>query len=198
MDDNLDQYRIGYLSAPDNFKIAIVLDDDTILISKLINKKCFDGHFTFDLDDISFDNLERGKVYENVGEVHEVMPIFEMSIEFIISIIVTISVELFVLYMFGYKEKRSYKLAFIVNLGTQTLLSLFVVVTGYFWIPIFGTFVVIFFGEILVFATEILVYAWLLKEKKKATAIGYAVAANVISAVVGFIAWELLFMIYVN
>ena len=198
MDDNPNQYRIGYFSAPDSFKIILVLNDDTILISKLVNKKCFDAHFTYDLSGVDWNSLESGKVYEDVGELHEVIPVFEMSVELVISIIITIAIELFVLFLFGYRDNKSFKLVFLVNLFTQTVLSVFVVITGHFWIPLFGTFVVIFFGEILVFIIEIIAFALLLKEKSKSTAVGYAIAANLVSAIVGFFAWELLFLIYVN
>ena len=92
---------------------------------------------------------------------------------------------LVLLLAFGYRSRRSLLVFLLVNLVTQGGFALYLAVTvlnhgvsGWsllFYLPI----------ELIIMVVELLAYRRLLTEKSRGRAVGYAVAANVCSAVVG-------------
>lgn len=176
------QYHIGYFSAPETFKIALIFDDDIIITSNIINRKMFNATFTFDLSGV---DLESSKI--NVGSVVESIPYLHFSFTFITRVILTILVELGVLYLFRYMKRTSYNIVFITNLATQSLLTLFMIIGFYFWGNFFGLIGVFILGEVLVFVSEQLVYRRFLDEKGKKTAFIYTMAANATTLILGIL-----------
>ena len=97
----------------------------------------------------------------------------------------TLLIEGVLLLAFGYRSRRSLLVFLLVNLVTQGGFALYLAVTvlnhgvsGWsllFYIPI----------ELIIMVVELLAYRRLLTEKSRGRAVGYAVAANVCSAVVG-------------
>jgi len=185
------KFIAGYFSPPDVFKIALVLESGEIIVSEVVNKTLFDANFTFDLSDFSIENatptiINGRTVYQLDNSVTEIIPVGKSILQFVITAIATILIEVFVLFVFRYKLFASYKLVVIVNLITQTLLYASMVI-GYLGASLFGYLGVLIIGEIIVFTIEIIAYLKLLKEQSKPLAVSYAILANIISLVIGLL-----------
>lgn len=183
------KFIAGYFSPPDVFKIALVLESGEIIVSEVVNKTLFDANFTFDLSDFSIENatptIINGKtVYQLDDTVTELLPVERSILQFVLTALATIFIEVFILFVFRYKLFDSYKLVVIVNLITQTLLYASMVI-GYLGASLFGYLGILIIGEIIVFTLEIIGYFKFLKEKPKSMAIMYAITANIASLVVG-------------
>jgi hypothetical protein len=183
------KFIAGYFSPPDVFKIALVLESGEIIVSEVVNKTLFDANFTFDLSDFSIENATptfiNGKtVYQLDDTVTELIPVGRSILQFVLTALATIFIEVFILFVFRYKLFDSYKLVVIVNLITQTLLYASMVI-GYLGASLFGYLGVLIIGEIIVFTLEIIGYFKFLKEKPRSMAIMYAITANIASLVVG-------------
>ena len=108
-------------------------------------------------------------------------PAWQAPVSISLQIIVTLLLESIVFYLFGYREKRSWIIFFIVNLITQSVL--------YIGIRLFGIagYGIIFFwyGAIGVFIIELIAFALGLKEQNKWKAISYAFFGNLLSLILG-------------
>lgn len=185
------KFIAGYFSPPDVFKIALVLETGEVIVSEIVNKTLFEAYFVFDLSDFSIETatptiINGITVYELDNSVTEIIPVGKSILQFVLTALATILIELFILFVFRYKLLVSYKLIVIVNLITQTLLYASMVV-GYLGASLFGYLGVLIIGEIIVFAVEIISYIKLLKEKTKSLAVSYAILANIISLVIGLV-----------
>ena len=106
-------------------------------------------------------------------------------LQFFCMLLPTLLIEGVLLLAFGYRSRRSLLVFLLVNLVTQGGFALYLAVTvlnhgvsGWsllFYLPI----------ELIIMVVELLAYRRLLTEKSRGRAVGYAVAANVCSAVVG-------------
>ncbi|MCF2618733.1 hypothetical protein JQM63_02615 [Oscillibacter valericigenes] len=106
-------------------------------------------------------------------------------LQFFCTLLPTLLIEGVLLLAFGYRSRRSLLVFLLVNLVTQGGFAVFLAVTvlnhgvsGWsllFYLPI----------ELIITVVELLAYRWLLTEKSRGRAMGYAVVANVCSAVVG-------------
>lgn len=99
---------------------------------------------------------------------------------------VTLIVEGAVLWIVGFREKRTWLVFLIVNLITQSMLI--IPLTGYIPPNVYWMFVY-YGGEVLVFVIEALVYAFAMKEERKIRRVMTAVIANAASMLLG--AWML-------
>ena len=179
LDAEKEEYHLGYFHAPSVFKVVIILEeDDTMIVSKVIERRLFNSSMTYDLSDVDLSSDQFG-----VGELEENIPYNSYTLSLILRVIVTIAVELFILWFFGYKAMKSYKLTGLVNLVTQTLLSLFMVIGFYFWGSIFGLIAVLVIGEFIVFVVEMVIYAKYLKEKGHGHALLYGFVANLVTLI---------------
>jgi len=179
-------YKMTYFNAPTRFKVAIVTEDDVLIVSEVIDRKLFQASFTFDLTgvDLSEDAFD-------VGTLEEHVPTRGIAVSFLLRVAITIALELGVLALFMYRKKTSYQLVGVVNLISQTLLTIGVL-AGYYYFSIFGALAIFMIGEIFVFSFEIIVYALKLKEKGSKRAVIYALVANALTfaATFGFILLE--------
>lgn len=97
-------------------------------------------------------------------------------------VLITLVTEGIVLWLFGYRMKRTWIVFLCTNLVTQTLLNLSL--TGV--IPPNGYWILGYiFGEILIFIAESIAYALLFREKSRSRAAGTAVCANLVSLLTG-------------
>ena len=173
-DKNKEIYQIGYFHAPTTFKIIIILEDDTMITSKIINRKLFNSEMTYDLTgvDLSTSIMDANNLREDIPYAH-------MSITLGLRVLITVAVEILILLWFGYRNITSFKIAGFTNIVTQTVLTFFMILSFYFWGSYFGLFGVIILGETGVFIAEILFYRYFLKEKGKQKAMLYGFVANV-------------------
>ena len=96
-------------------------------------------------------------------------------------VLLTLAIEGLVFYLFGYREKRSWRVFFIANLVTQTGLNLLFhgISLGYMWAIFFYPL------EMLIAAIEAKVYCGFITEKSKKMSILCAVVANLLSMLCG-------------
>ncbi|XMB71712.1 hypothetical protein RJI07_06260 [Mycoplasmatota bacterium WC30] len=193
-DDDSNEFHIGYFRAPDVFKIALVTESGELLVSDIIHKQNFNAYFEVNIMDASvlesplevpdFVGTYTGNLY--ITDVDEILGYETIALQTIINVTLTLIIELGVLFLFGYREKKSYKTALILNLITQTILTIFILFAFKSW-SIFGAVGVFLIGELIVFTIEIVTYRKLLKENTKTKATIYALVANAGSLVLGYI-----------
>ncbi len=108
-------------------------------------------------------------------------PQFRIILLVAMRVIFTLLIEGLVFFAFSYRKKASWIVFLIVNLITQGALNM--ALSG----PNFGSYWIIgyIFFEIIIFITEMLVFAFILKEHRKSRGIVYALAANYASLIIG-------------
>ncbi len=193
-EDDSNQFHVGYFAAPDVFKIAIVTESGELIVSDIIHKHNFNAYFEINILDSSIletplevanvNGTFSGTLY--IADVDEQLGYGVIILQTIINVTITLIIELGILFLFGYREKKSYKTALFINLITQTILAAFILFAFKWW-SIFGAIGVLLLGELIVFIIEIIVYRKLLKENTKAKAIIYAIVANISSLVLGLL-----------
>ncbi len=182
-------YRDGY-HAPSRFKLILIFEDESYITSDIITTKLFNSRITWDLSGIDLTTTQIG-----VGDVTEEWPIAYMSIDLIVRIVLTILIEILVLYVFGYRLKESFKLVLYINIVTQTILTGFVIAMRYFYFPFLGEIFVLIVGEFFIFMIEITLFVFFLKEFTKKKAALYGFVANLISLMAGFLFLMIFYMI---
>jgi hypothetical protein len=185
------QFLCGYFSPPDDFKIVLVLEEtNEIIVSNKIHKTMFYAEYTFDLSSDDLFNDENRDVYQGVVRYlvddvdGEVVPWKEIIIQIVFAVLLTLVLEMIVLYAFRYNHKKSYFLVVKVNLFTQTILHALLVLFSLI-AAFFGFFATLIIGEFLVFVIEILIYRRYLNEKSQVRAMLYGLIANIVSMVLG-------------
>lgn len=156
---------------PDSFKIAIYSpDDDTFFVSEICEREAFNSYFeiTYGSPDVK-EESHFGKDF-----FHGVL-----------RALVTVAVELALGYLFGFREKKQILTILIVNLITQLLLNIGLMLTDYFagalvWLVMFVIL------EIAVIVIEMIVYLFAMRKQKKWKLVLYAILANVLSGALTF------------
>ncbi len=116
------------------------------------------------------------------GLITEGQPPLRVPTLVALRVLLTLIVEGAVLYLFGYREKKSFAIFLAINLITQTLLNLSF--SGSFH----GYFIFAYiFGEIFVFLSEMAVFGLFVKEHGRKRAILYAFIANLASLIAGYL-----------
>lgn len=167
---------------PREFKIILVFEDGTYVTSPVVVTRLFQTRLIYDLTDVDL-----ATDFTAAGTVNELVPVVGMTTDFILRVILTIGIEILVLFAFGYRLKHSYKLVIATNLVTQVTLTIFMFVMHWWYSPFFGEIFVLVIGEIFILAIELFIYIKWLKEKSKARAGGYALVANLASFLIGLI-----------
>ena len=110
------------------------------------------------------------------------------------TLIPTLVIEGAILWLFGFREKRSWLVFLAVNAATQTGLHLAVgsmlAEAGWHFLNYSLTILI---PELVIWAAETLAYALLLRERTRARRVGYAFAANIASFVLGYFPLHLLY-----
>lgn len=174
---------------PNVFKIALVLDSGELIVSNIINKSIFDATFIYDLSlfsllDSESEVIEGVIIYYVDIDVAEVIPYGVIVLQIILTLTATLIIELFILFVFRYKNKNSYKLALKVNIFTQLILYTTMSLV-YLFFGFFEYFFILFIGEVIVISLEVTLFSKFLKEKSKLIAVVYAIIANVSSLLIG-------------
>jgi hypothetical protein len=190
-------FKCGYFSPPNVFKIVLVLESGDMIVSDIVRKTLFNAHFTFNLSDFSITeseyNLEDGNRIYNIDDdfLSEDIPFSRTIIYIVLAVIITILTEAFILFLFMYRKKESYKIIFWVNLITQFLLHGSIIVGGLLG-SLFGYIGVLILGEFLILIIETIIYLFLLKERSRINVIFYTLFANISSLLIGIILSSLL------
>ncbi len=178
--DNTYSHNFSYVGTPELFKIAILTEDNNLIISDLIHRKHFNSIVKFDLTD---ENLKEDIL--SAGKAKEIIPIWRMSLGFISRLLLTLVIEIGIALLFGFTIKNSGKTLLKTNILTQVLLNIAIL-----WINLsYGMFAALFIFllmEILIIIFETIIYAKYLTEKPIGRRIVYGILANVASLIAGF------------
>lgn len=178
-------YHIGYLF-PKEFKLAIYdLDNNILYISNLIERKRFEAKMDVDINYISNDTNELFINYDN-AYIKEVNNYFISILKFLSRIIITIIVELFILFLFKFKDKFSFKVVLLNNLFTQIILNIILYI-NYYNYGLMSYYIFLIIGEIIVLIFESLINSYFIKEKKKYYTIIYTIIANIVTFLLTFL-----------
>lgn len=177
---NKQTFKFGY-HPPRKFKVLMYdLAKNVVFISDEINVKAFDSIIKIDIsmsDPIRSDQL---KIYDKDIVVKETFDFKESAISLVIRLVITIIIEMLVLFLFNYRTKKSYLIVLLTNLFTQIALTICLFIAMYFNGSLAYLFALII-GEIIVLAVESVIYVALLKEQGKGKAVLYAFIANFLS-----------------
>ncbi|MDD3712755.1 MAG: hypothetical protein PHZ28_04620 [Candidatus Izemoplasmatales bacterium] len=189
-------FFLGYAYPPQEFKIALVMESGEVLISDIIKRDLFTAEFVYDLTDYDISSeqpvlIDGVNVYQTGSDyVREIIPWKNIVLQFVLTVFFTLLIEVGLLALMMYKLKNSYKLVLIVNVITQSILHISLIL-GTLFASLFGFIGVFVIGELIVFILEIILYAKFLKEQSKLRAILYAFLANIASLVIGLFAIDL-------
>lgn len=100
-----------------------------------------------------------------------------------IRLLVTLLFEGIIFWLFGFRQKRSWIIFLAINLITQGVLNIWLN-SGSSLMPSY-LIISLIFGEIFVFAAEMIAFPTLIKEHKKSRVLSYAFIANLVSLVAG-------------
>ena len=163
-------HTFGYVGVPDTYRILIVTKSGESWVSDTLHRATLQSS-------VRVDWAAKTAAAPSAGTAY--------TLQFLCTLLPTLLIEGALLLLYGYRSRRSLLVFLLVNLVTQGGFALYLAVTvlnhgvsGWsllFYIPI----------EIIITAVELLCYRRLLTEKSRGRAVGYAVAANVCSAVVG-------------
>jgi hypothetical protein len=174
-------HRFSY-RVPTTFKIAILTDDGTLIVSDVVNRKQFTSTMQYDLSGVAVN----GGLIESAGKVTEGMSWNVFMVNLLISTILTLIIEIFLACMVGFTLKKSFKVLFITNILTQIILNIIVLYFNWFF-GTSGVFLGIAVGELVVIIVEAIIYLRFLIEKSASQRVLYAVMANLASIMLGFI-----------
>ncbi|MFW6299058.1 MAG: hypothetical protein ACOC14_05190, partial [Bacillota bacterium] len=176
-------------------KVVLFNDEGSLIVSEAVEREQFSASFTYDLSGISFDDATEEDGYDIVTVSSDRLeedyrgPTSSSSLniflETLFRLVITLAVELGVLFMLTYRRKSTYYIAGITNVITQGILTAFTISIFYYWGGPLGGVIVFVLGEALVFLIEMIVYPILFKEKSRWLALGYAVLANILSLATG-------------
>ncbi|MDY0235832.1 MAG: hypothetical protein RBR71_07365 [Gudongella sp.] len=179
--DNTNSHKFSYMGTPERFKIAILTEDNTLIISDVINRKNFNSIVEFDLRG----EVLQGDIILSAGQAKEISPILNMSIGFIFRLLLTLAIEIGIALLFGFTIKNSGKILLKTNILTQVLLNIAILWMNLSYGMLAALFIFVLM-EILIIIFETIIYAKYLTEKPKSRRIAYGVVANIVSLVVGF------------
>lgn len=173
--DYSDTYTIDY-HAPKTFKIAVVVGDN-VIVSELINTVFFASEITYDLSDVSLSESQTN-VGTISGDIEGNFPYFKLGFDYVYRLVITLLIEIGILYLFMYRKKASYQLVIGINAATQMVLTGLIIYGYYYLGGVFGAVLLLFLGEVVVLLLEAILYGIYLKEHSRWRAIGYALIAN--------------------
>ena len=176
-------HSFRYHGVPDTYRIILVTKSGESWVSGVLHRATLQSSATVDW----------------AAKTVSVSPaVVAYALQFLCMLIPTLLIEGVLLYVFGYRSKKSWKRFLLVNLITQGGFAVYLAVTvlnhgvsGWsllFYIPI----------ELVITLAEVLLDRWLLTEKGKGRAMGYAIVANIHSATVGLLLIDPLWKLIVS
>lgn len=194
-DDNI--FEISYFNAPQVFKVALMDEDGRLIISEKVEREQFNASFNYDLSGVSFDDATAQGDYEIVEVSSSRLEedyrgptsssTVNIALETLFRLVITLAVELAILYAFTYRQKMTYYITGVTNVVTQGILTLFTLSVFYYWGGPLGGIIVFVLGEAIVFMIEMVVFPVLFKEKPWWIALIYALVANTASLIAGIL-----------
>ncbi len=183
-EENNEDVFILYFTTPLIFKAAVVVDD-VVITSPLIEMSQFDFRLTWDIRGVDLSQSAEG-----VGDVSGFVPhpLTQVStyLYYLVRVIFTVAVELAILFMFGFRLKKTFFQVGVLNVVTQSVLT--IAILSMFFVShqsTFGVFVLFVLGELMVYTVETIYLAVFVKEKGLMRRVAYALIANTVSMIGG-------------
>lgn len=100
-----------------------------------------------------------------------------------IRLLLTLLLEAGIYWLFGFRQKRSWLIFIAINIVTQGILNIWLNSGG----PLMPNYLILslIFGEVFVFAAEMIAFPICIKEHKRSRSLIYAFTANLISLIAG-------------
>ena len=164
-------HTFGYVGVPDTYRILLVTQSGETWLSDTCTRHSLQSSVTVDW----------------ASKTVDLPPVWAAYLlQFLCTLLPTLLIEGALLFIFGYRSRKSWRSFLLVNLVTQGGFAAYLAVsvmqnganawmTVFFYLPI----------EIVITLAELLLYRWLLTEKSKSRAAVYAISANVCSAAFG-------------
>ena len=164
-------HTFGYVGVPDTYRILLVTQSGETWLSGTYTRRSLQSSVTVDW----------------ASKTVDLPPVWAAYLlQFLCTLLPTLLMEGALLFIFGYRSRKSWRSFLVVNLVTQGGFAAYLAVsvmqnganawmTVFFYLPI----------EIVITLAELLLYRWLLTEKSKSRAAVYAIAANICSAAFG-------------
>lgn len=179
-------HKFSYLGVPEVFKIAILKQDGTLIVSDIVNRKQFQSVMIYDLNNLKITEkiAEPEEVVISAGEVSEKIPWINILTGFVIRLISTLLIEILIALMLGFIAKQSLKVILITNTATQFILNV-LILFSHSMDGLFSAVLTFIIVEIFIIIAELIVYLKYLTEKSALRRIIYAILANLVSIAVG-------------
>ena len=197
LESDQDQIFRMWLGVPKIFKIVLYTEHGSIITSERIEMDQFDYRLTYDLEgiDLTVDQFEVGTISGFVGN-----PLTNPAtiLNFFVRVLLTVAVEVSLLFLFGFRKKHTYIFVALMNVITQSALT-FGTLAAFYGSRSYGvsaliiTFII---GELFVYTSEFILVGVFVKEKALWYRLLYVLVANTVTIVLGFylIEW-LLFLL---
>lgn len=180
-----DQFVV-YFRVPRIFQIALITEGK-VFTSEVITMSQFDFDITWDIRGLDLEGP-----LENVGTLSELAthPLARGStyLHFFLRLIVTLAVELLLLFIWGFRKKSTWVSVTGLNIITQSLLT---VGTIYIYVitnpdsALLNAFFFFMLGELFVFSVEMFYLSFFVSEKSRFNRVSYSFIANVLSLIAG-------------
>lgn len=174
-------YHFSYTGLPSEFKLAAATADEVKTTQLFVRERFYSN--------VVYDWAANTLTYATSS------PLF-LGAQLAATLIPTLIVEGLVLWLFGFRAKRSWLVFLCVNVVTQTALHLICDIIGipvmqaaYFWL--FYLFLLV--PELVIWGVEAAAYAAFLPEHSRGRRVGYAFAANILSYAVSYLPLHLLY-----
>lgn len=166
-------HTFSYYGLPDTFRIAVSSADGAQATAEPFTRTVFHTELVYD--------------YESNTITRSTSTVGYYLTQFLSTFIPTLVVEGILLWLFGFRSRRSVAVFLIVNLVTQAALHILVgsailsVGAHYLY------YLMLVPVEVLILLVEAIVYGLLLRDRKPGRRVGYAVCANLASYAAGFL-----------
>ncbi|MDF2485959.1 MAG: hypothetical protein K0R46_2127 [Herbinix sp.] len=137
---------------------------------------CTVGEYSHSYNDVMTLDLSRQKLTQGYYPFRTVLVVS-------IQLLITLLLEGIIFWLFGYRKVRSYFIFLAINIVTQGALNIWLNSLNSLMHSYFGFY--LFFGEIFVFAAEMMAFPIFINEHKWTRNILYAFVANFVSLVAG-------------
>ena len=167
----------SYYAVPNEFRLILVKEDQTVTLSDRIRRDTLQVHVTWDFAS---------------NQISQPTPFWAYLIQLLGTLLPTLLIEGVLLLLFRFPLKENWLVFLLTNLATQLGLFLFLgtqCVTGSYLAYYFALIP----AELIILAVELAVYIPLLKGKTRIWRAAYAVTANAASCAAGFFLAEPLF-----
>ena len=165
-------HSFRYHGVPDTYRIILVTKSGESWVSGVLHRATLQSSATVDWAKRTASAPSAGVAY---------------ALQFLCTLLPTLLIEGVLLFLYGYRSRRSWLVFLLVNLVTQGAFAAYLAATvlshgvsGWsllFYLPI----------ELIITVVESLLYRRLLTERSWERAVGYAIVANVCSATVGLL-----------